>query len=70
MDAPELQQSGAPHLDFVYGQPGDIPVVGDWNGSGRTFIGVVRGNRWLLRNSASPATPATTSPSVEGPDTR
>jgi hypothetical protein len=34
-----------------FGRPGDIPVIGDWNGNGVHTIGVVRGNRWLLRNS-------------------
>jgi hypothetical protein len=30
-------------------QPGDVPVVGDWNGSGTTKIGIVRdGFLWLL----------------------
>lgn len=36
---------------FSFGVPGDIPVVGDWNGDGTHTVGVVRGSRWLLRNS-------------------
>ena len=28
-------------------------MVGDWNGDGHTGIGVVRGNRWILRNAVS-----------------
>ncbi len=36
---------------------GDVPVVGSWNGSARTGIGVERDGQWLLRNrrSAGPA---------------
>ena len=34
-----------------FGDPGDIPIVGDWNGDGIDTIGVVRGNTWYLRNS-------------------
>ena len=33
---------------YTFGIPGDIPVTGDWNGSGTTKIGVVRGNTWFL----------------------
>ncbi|HEX5695154.1 MAG TPA: hypothetical protein VFZ15_02120, partial [Acidimicrobiia bacterium] len=29
----------------------------DWNGAGRTWIGVVRGDRWILRSSLSAGTP-------------
>ena len=39
-----------PSREFDFGMPGDKPVVGDWNQDGRTDIGVVRGNIWLLRN--------------------
>ncbi len=31
-----------------FGQAGDIPVVGDWTGSGTVKIGVFRGGQWLL----------------------
>jgi hypothetical protein len=35
----------------VFGrEPGDEPIVGDWNGDGRDTIGVRREGRWLLRN--------------------
>lgn len=40
-----------PDLVVEYGKPGDIPVIGDRNGSGVHTVGVVRGNRWLLKNS-------------------
>ena len=43
--------------EFDYGAPGDRPVVGDFNRDGRTDVGVVRGNRWMLR--AFPAAGAT-----------
>ena len=47
----QVEGPGDPDLAVDFGQPGDIPVVGDWNGNGVHTIGVVRGNRWLLRNS-------------------
>jgi hypothetical protein len=47
----QVEGPGSANLVIEYGQPGDIPVVGDWNGNGVHTIGVVRGNRWLLRNS-------------------
>jgi len=41
-----------PAVDKVYqfgGAPGDVPVAGDWNGDGRTKIGVFRnGFLWIL----------------------
>jgi len=33
------------------GDPGDIPVAGDWNGDGYTTLGVVRNGIWYLANS-------------------
>jgi hypothetical protein len=33
-----------------FGIPGDLPVVGDWDGSGKTKIGVFRNGRWFLDN--------------------
>ena len=55
--------SGGPaEQTFHYGVPGDVPLVGDWNGNGSETVGVVRFGqsgpvRWLLRNgnSAGPA---------------
>jgi hypothetical protein len=38
---------------FSFGGPGDIPVVGDWNGDGITTIGVFRAGNWYLRDSNS-----------------
>jgi hypothetical protein len=36
---------------FTYGDPGDRPLFGDWDGEGSETAGVVRGNAWFLRNS-------------------
>jgi hypothetical protein len=47
----QVEGPGDPELVISFGEPGDIPVVGDWNGNGVHTIGVVRGNRWLLKNS-------------------
>jgi hypothetical protein len=47
----QIEGPGDPDLVIRYGEPGDIPVVGDWDGDGVHTIGVVRGNRWMLKNS-------------------
>jgi hypothetical protein len=49
----QLSQQGTPRHDlidhvFLYGQKGDVPVAGDWNGDGITAIGVFRQGRWQL----------------------
>ncbi len=31
-----------------FGWPGDLPVVGDWNGDGKTKVGVFRNGSWYL----------------------
>jgi hypothetical protein len=54
----QIEGPGDPDLVIEYGRPGDIPVVGDWNGDGVHSIGVVRGNRWLLKNSNRSGQPA------------
>ncbi|HXA07485.1 MAG TPA: SBBP repeat-containing protein [Bryobacteraceae bacterium] len=33
---------------FSFGQSGDIPVTGDWTGSGTVRLGVFRNGQWLL----------------------
>jgi hypothetical protein len=39
---------------FYYGNPGDTPVVGNWDSTDTADeIGVVRGNTWYLRSSVS-----------------
>jgi hypothetical protein len=41
---------GYPTVQAVmkFGRRGDLPVVGDWNGDGRTDIGTVRRGTWRL----------------------
>jgi hypothetical protein len=51
------QSTGAPEEEFAYGQAGDVPLVGDWNGDGNVGIGVRRGSTFILRNSASAGAP-------------
>ncbi|HVT99555.1 MAG TPA: VCBS repeat-containing protein [Acidobacteriaceae bacterium] len=36
---------------FVYGNPNDTPLVGDWNGDGVETQGVWRQGQWLLSNT-------------------
>src|SRR5690606_5452209 len=40
-----------PDLDFTFGEPGDIPVVGRWTDDGRARPGMVRGTTWRLRTT-------------------
>ena len=37
---------------FNWGAPGQIPVLGDWDGDGKQTIGVYAAGRWYLRNSS------------------
>jgi hypothetical protein len=55
------RSAGTPDLDAWFGTAGDVPVVGDRNGGGRTGIGIVRGNEWRLRNQVSAGDPHLTS---------
>ena len=45
--------SGVADVAFTYGNTGDTPIMGDWNGDGEQTPGVVRGITWFLRNSNS-----------------
>jgi sugar lactone lactonase YvrE len=41
----------SPPVDKLFsflGQPGDIAVTGDWNGDGRTKVGIYRNGFWIL----------------------
>lgn len=44
---------GAADYSFLYGNPGDRPVVGDYDGDGVDSPGVYRAGNWYLRNSNS-----------------
>ncbi len=46
---------GPPDLIIPFGAPGDLPVVGDWDGNGTTTIGLYRPstNTFFLRNTNS-----------------
>jgi surface antigen len=36
--------------ELTFGTPGDIPVVGDWNGDGKDTLGVFHDGQWALSN--------------------
>jgi len=44
---------GNPQFDFAYGQASDVPVVGDWDGTGGVTPGIYRPatSEWLLKDS-------------------
>jgi len=46
----QTPSSGAPDLDFEFGEAGGIPVVGDWNGNGVDTVGRFRSGTWELRD--------------------
>jgi peptidoglycan/xylan/chitin deacetylase (PgdA/CDA1 family) len=43
--------SGTADHTFTYGLPGDVQLLGDWDGDGDATPGVVRGSSWYLRNT-------------------
>jgi hypothetical protein len=43
--------SGFADIALNYGQAGDYPVVGDWDGNGTVTIGIYRNGSFYLRNS-------------------
>ncbi|HYP26234.1 MAG TPA: hypothetical protein VE262_05915 [Blastocatellia bacterium] len=45
--------SGFADISFTFGIPGDLPVVGDWDGDGVDTVGVFRDGVFFLRNSNS-----------------
>jgi hypothetical protein len=58
-----LRQSntaGPPDIAVPLGQPGDQPVVGDWDGDGKTTVALFRAGQFLLRNENAVGVPLTT----------
>jgi 6-phosphogluconolactonase (cycloisomerase 2 family) len=43
--------TGIADNEFFYGQAGDIPVTGDWDGNGTDTVGIYRDGTFFLRNS-------------------
>ncbi|HEV7395021.1 MAG TPA: carboxypeptidase regulatory-like domain-containing protein, partial [Pyrinomonadaceae bacterium] len=43
--------SGIADTDLTYGDPGDYPLAGDWNGDGIDTVGIYRDGVFYLRNS-------------------
>lgn len=43
--------TGFANTEFFFGQAGDIPVSGDWNGDGIDTVGIYRNGTFFLRNS-------------------
>ena len=48
VDSSHLAGYGGLVTTFTYGQAGDIPVVGDWTGTGKKQAGVFRDGTWIL----------------------
>ncbi|MBL8247609.1 MAG: hypothetical protein JNK95_04480, partial [Candidatus Competibacter sp.] len=42
------QQGGGQDFCLGFGLPGDMPVAGDWAGTGKTAVGIVRNGAWFL----------------------
>ncbi|QUW01564.1 IPT/TIG domain-containing protein [Chloracidobacterium sp. MS 40/45] len=58
-----LRQSntaGLPDIAVPLGQPGDQPVVGDWDGDGKTTVALFRAGQFLIRNENAVSAPVTT----------
>ena len=53
---------GPPDVTIQFGAPGDLPIVGDWDGNGTMTIGLFRptGNFFFLRNTNTLGPPDTT----------
>jgi large repetitive protein len=47
----------AAEVVVAFGQAGDVPIVGDWNGDGIDTIGVFRQGQFLLRNTNTAGAP-------------
>jgi hypothetical protein len=44
--------AGSPNISLTFEEPGDLPVVGDWNADGKKDVGVFRNGQFLLRTRA------------------
>ncbi len=47
----QSQTSGPADFSYRYGDAGDIPLMGDWDGNGTETPGVVRNGTWYLSNN-------------------
>ncbi len=52
-----LSNGSVETVTFNFGQAGDIPIMGDWNGDGTHTVGVVRRNQWFLRDENTSGPP-------------
>ncbi|POC76060.1 cell surface protein, partial [Vibrio vulnificus] len=56
-----LQKPNAGSVSVAFGNPGDTPVTGDWDGKGKTSIGVTRstanGLEWYITSDLTTANP-------------
>ena len=61
--------TGSPDITAPFGAPGDLPIVGDWDGDGDTTIGLYRPSTstFFLRNTNSTGTPNITFSFGNGP---
>ncbi|MCH9275445.1 glycoside hydrolase family 25 protein [Bifidobacterium amazonense] len=50
-------KGGTAEFSFSYGDQGDIPFAGDWNGDGKDSVAVRRGNEYRVRNTLSTGNP-------------
>ena len=48
---------GPADYSYTFGNPGDVPLAGDWDGNGFDGPGLYRSRRWYLRNSNSTGPP-------------
>jgi hypothetical protein len=49
--SPESQTAQDAAFAFVYGEGGDVPVIGDWDGNGSQTQGVFRDGSWILSDT-------------------
>jgi hypothetical protein len=47
----KLRASNGTVTEFIYGRPGDVPVVADWNGNGKDTVSVIRDGTWHVNNA-------------------